>query len=290
MSRGEQFQRRDRGRSPGVRYGPASRLRLAVFVAVAVVMLQGVSAQADFTGAPGLLITGSVGYDAPDVFGSPAVSGNFSKTVGGSTAMSTFNATSVTSGVNPQSGELTLIDEGFSMSSNVSGTYESEITALAFDLSMNFSNSAALPYIVTVGLAFSNSANADGADAYADSEFTLDDPGDEIFFTQLISDTVNGDEVAGDPTDPVTFGAPLSESGSTSFDILLAAGTGSSSLVGEYVLNGGVYDDPGLFGSTFSASLTILDVQAVPVPGAALLGVIGLGYAGRLLRRRKDLS
>jgi len=116
--------------------------------------------------------------------------------------------------------------------------------------------------------------NADGGDAYSDSELTLHHklPGDidfsEIFFSQLISDTSFGDVVGGVPG---LFGESLTESGSQLFNYMLAPGE-QVDLIMSWTLFGGVYHpDGGLAEANLTADLTL-----VPLPGSLLFMVSGM--------------
>lgn len=265
--------------------GATSKLRLAVFVAVAVVMLQGVDAQASFSGFSDLTIEGDVTFDTDSLWvdGSPVISGSFSKTVGGSTTSSAFNDTGVTSGDNPQSGVLTGIGDGFGIVTNASGPDGAEIDVLGLDLTMYLDNSSADSFWVTIGLDFSNSIDADGDDGYISSEFTLEDPDGEIFFTDLTSDTYYGDMQDGG--DLGTYGALVSDSGILSWDILLGPGE-DLLLEGFFSMSAGAFDTASYIGN-FNANLTVTGVTLVtdaiiPVPGALLLGSIGVACVGCL--------
>jgi hypothetical protein len=263
-------------------YSVTSKLRLAVFLAATVVMLQGVDARADFAGFSGLDITGSVDYNTGNAYadGTSSIGGSFSTTEGGAITTSTFSNSGVT-GANPLSGTLSSVGDGFGISAaSAAGSYqsaESESGVGIMELLLDIDNtSASTTYLVTLGLAWDNSANSSGSDAYLDSEFTLDDPTGEIFFTNLVSDTRK-------------TGGLMADSGTESFTISLDPGD-TWLFVGELDMEGGAYLAGSTYAGSFSGALTVTDVEAVvvPVPGALLLGSIGLGYAGCLLRRRKD--
>ena len=211
------------------------------------------------------------------VVDAPALlSGSFSKTVGGSTATSFLNQNGLTSGPNPQVGTLTHIGDGFGIAANASGPHVTEIDFLAFDLTLNLDNGSAETYQVTIVTDFSNSVDATGGDAFASSEFTLDDAGGEFFFTDLTSDTLYGDEKNG--VDLPTSGALVEDSGTPSWVITLGPNE-SFSVFGEYVLKAGAFSSD--FTADFSAALTVLTV--VPEPTTILL----LSVGGFFLLRKK---
>ena len=171
--------------------------------------------------------------------------------------------------------------DDFGISASAAGSYtspESESGVGITELLLNINNTSAVgtTYLVTLGLAWDNSANSSGSDAYVESEFTLDDPTGEIFFTDLVSDTLK-------------TGGLMTDTGTDSFTISLDPGD-TWLFEGELDMVGGAYLAGSTYAGSFSGALTVTDVEAVvvPVPGALLLGSIGLGYAGCLLRRRKD--
>lgn len=273
--------------------GVTSKLHLAMFLVAAVVMLQGVDAQADFTSD--VTITGSVEYylDLPDFpyADNATIGGSFSTTEGGVPTTSIFDGTGVT-GVNPLPGTLTALLDGFAMTAGAAGNSTSGDSefGLGLDLLLDITNnSATTDYWITFDLAFSNSVTSlpgpdtsPIADAYADTVFSLfDSDYNEIFFTDLTSDGTIGNMENG--VDTGSYGGILTDSGTFSFGILLGPGL-STSYEGYLTMDGGAYASS--YEADFSADLTVTNV--VPVPGAVLLGSIGLGFAGCLLRRFKD--
>lgn len=257
-----------------------SKLRLALFVAAALIILQGAEVQADFAGLSGLTVTGGVTFDTPSLWidGAPTISGNFSKTVGGSTDSSGFDRNGVLTG-DPvsQAATLTHSGDGFSMAASVSGFETSEIDVLGLDLIINLSNSSTVSHLVTIGLNFSNAVDADGIDAYADSSLTLDDPADEIFFTDLTSDTLYGD-VRND-NDLGTFGNIVSHSGTRSWDITLDPGQ-SIALIGAFSMSAGAFPTVSSFAGEFNAQFTV-----VPEPSTILL--LGIGCLPLIRRKNR---
>ena len=277
MSRPIPFPRKSRGKIAGATRCITPKLRLSLYLTAAVVMLQPVGAQADFASFTDLDITGNVTLVSgfPQVVGSPTVSGSFSKTVGGSTDSSFFDHTGVTSGPNPQAGALTHIGDGFGIVANASGSLGSEVD-LAFDLTLNLANSSAQSHEITVILDFFNSVDSSGADAFAESQFTLDDPV-EFFFTDLTSDTFFGDEKNG--VDLGTFGELVSDSGTPSWDIVLGP-SASLLITGAYDLSAGAFASD--FSSNFRAELTV-----IPEPSTILLLSLG-GFS--LLRKKRRIK
>ena len=275
------FQSKGRSKMSGGTCCVTSKLRLTLFLAVAIVVLQGVDAQA-VPFSSDLTISGFVEYDTgfaladnTDTFG-----GSFSTTEGGGTSTISFGESGVT-GDNPLFGTLTDIGDGFGMTAGSTGEPVSEF-GIGLDLWLDITNtSATTDYWITFELDFSNFVDSVGSDVYVDSEFTLFDPVDEIFFTDLVTDTLEGNEVGGVPTGG--YGGPLADSGIFTFTMF--AGPGDSLFLdGALTIEGGAYGCH--YVSDFSADITVVDV--VPVPGALLLGSIGLGYAGCLLRRFKS--
>lgn len=262
--------------------GATSKFRLAVLLAVAVVMLQGIDAQANFAGISGLSVNGDVTFDSGslDIVGTPTIAGEFWKTVAGSTDSSSFDQSGVTGG-DPvsQAGTLTQSGDGFGIDATVSGSDTSEVYPLGLDITMDLSNTSAISQLITIHLDFSNSVDADGIDAYADSSFFLEKDEIEFFFTDLTSDTLYGDIENG--SDLITYGALLSDSGNLSWDITLDPGQ-SMSLFGAFSLYAGAYDDPSNFTGDFSAELT---VSVIPEPSSILLASIGCFSI--LMKKRK---
>ncbi|MDD5327068.1 MAG: PEP-CTERM sorting domain-containing protein [Phycisphaerae bacterium] len=267
-----------------------SKLFLAMFLVFAVVTLQGVDALAVFS--PDISITGNVEYDTgfADSYRA-SLTGGFSKTAGGAVTNSTFNVAAVTGG-NPLAGTLTSIGDGFGFSANGAGNLtvndESEFAA-GFDMMLNITNnSLTFPYWITFNLNFSNSVTSSGADTYTSSEFTLDDPTGEIFFTDLLSDAANGNEVGG--VSVGGYGGNLNDSGTPSFTKLLGPGE-TWFYDGAFTMEGGAYENPSSCSGGFSANFTVTDVtQVVPEPATAILISIGAACANRMRRRRGPRS
>ena len=242
-------------------------------------------------------ITGSVEFDTAfsTLTGSTIQGGTQGSIIGGVTTTTTITGTSV-SGSNPLGGSLTDIGDGIFSTFNMLGINGDE-GDLFNDFSLNLTNNSATDqYRVSFELDFLNFADADGTDAFVDSQFSLFNGGTEIFFTDFISDTFFGDhENSG--LDRGTFGATLSDSGVRFFDFLLDP-LASINLTAKNELKGGGFTFDALFNGSLESSLTVSGVEnltippeppeppaAVPVPAAAwLFGSVllaGLGFRRR---------
>ena len=293
MIRPTHFQFEGQRNTSGTTCSDTRKLRLAVFLSIAVVMLQGVAAQGDITSWIGFDSTYSYyDYSDSDGYDTISYSGSFSSTAGGVTTTSTFDKDAdgsyapVISGANPLSATLTDIGDGLGLTANVAGEGDTEfLVGIDFAVEISGTSTATFEFL------FTNTVDADGDNAYVDSEFTLfEDPdgvgigdtGPEIFFTDLISDTLYGDELNGGSTG--TSGDLLTDSGLFSHTVTLLPGE-TKWLVGSLTMEGGDFVTGG---ESYMGAFTG-ELRLVPVPGAALLGALGLGYAGYFLRRHKGL-
>jgi hypothetical protein len=159
-------------------------------------------------------------------------------------------------------------------------------------------NSATNTYKILFNIAFNHAVNAGGANAYAFSEFTVRNPagGADLFFTQLMSDTLNLTNNSKNGVATNTLGGALNDAGPATFAITLAPGALVSFDPTQHdlfwTLSGGAFTDPG---STASASLdAFLSIAAIenlttppnPVPAPATLLLVVLGAAAMRLVRR----
>ena len=236
-----------------------------------------------------LALTGSITYDTGNSFSDPGAShsGTTSLTLGGATSSTTF-ANGTPTGANPLQGTLTDTGDGFGVAGTASASWPgSQAEFLAgVDLLLNLTNSSAIhTYDVTIGITFDNRVDASGPDAYADSAFTIDQDTVEVFFTDITSDTVNGDELNG--VDQGTSGAVMSDIGTDSLTVAL--GPGASVVIdGAWTLEGGVFASGSSCSGDFTGAVTIDGV--VPEPGTAALLAIGCAGLARVARRRKKRS
>jgi hypothetical protein len=240
-----------------------------------------------------LFITADTSFDTgyASVSGGATQSGNFSVKVGGVSSISTFSGTTV-SGANPLSGTLTDFGDGVGSSVQAGAFAGGDLFGMGNNTNLNLKNvSTTDTYKVTFKVAFANMVNASGADAYVHSEFDVRDPGNvELFFTDVTSDTVFGNQKNGVPGGP---GGIVSDTGNFFFDVTidpsqLLTYTSMSTLFN----NSGVYSSTGNASADFSAFLSVDSVTdltrqppAVPEPGTMALLCVGL--FGIVVTRRR---
>jgi len=169
-------------------------------------------------------VTFDTGASVPTT-GNANQSADMTRVIGGtSSSSSVINVTP--SGGNPYGGGLTNYGDGIGVNALASSTAGalSEVGGFVFDFSFSLQNNSLLDtHKVFFELDFSNFANAEGADAFVDSEINLfDSLNNEMFFSDLTSDSKIGDEKNG--VGLSSFGATLLDNGKFLFDITLAAG------------------------------------------------------------------
>jgi hypothetical protein len=150
-------------------------------------------------------------------------------------------------------------------------------------------NKSPVDQVFTVERAIDFRVDADGPVAEAGVRVQVSDifPPSSLDFDDHIARSLTippGDYLNG----PLgTEGANLQGSDSETCDLIVPAGGDTLYYRADCWAEG---DAPSSsFFTSFSVEFTVTDVQAVPVPGAVLLGSIGLGFGGWKLRRRKEL-
>ena len=278
------------GRRP-VRTRPAGPRRLHALALGALFLGAAASAHA-VPFSSDISITGSLAFDDATAFvgGDGTHSGSLTATQGGSDTTTTYDDTSVSSGINPLAGMLTDIGDGFSFrGSGSASTVFGEIFG-GVDLAVEMANtSVSDSYEVVLGVDFFHSVDAGGADAYIESVFDLFDrgsPGSEMF-TDIVSDTFFGDERNLVPLG--TFGAEVTDSDTLGLTYQLDPGD-VLELAGFYTLEG-LFPESGTIAGSYDFGFEILDVSRlsapppdVPLPGTVFLlgaGLLGLAGAAR---------
>ena len=213
--------------------------------------------------AQALVVDATTTFD--DVFSFGPTSGSFSLTSGGVTTSETYSGSTATA--NPLTGPLTQNFDGTGFDGSASATDQEFL--IGFDTIITVFNDEAVVKEVKFRLDYSNMVNADGDDAFAGSNLFLFDninPGD-IFFSDLTSDTLNGDLIGTDLTGG--SGEMLSQSGAEVFSYMLNPGD-TLELNMIWTLEGGDFAS-GLAEAELSANLTL-----VPLPGTLLLMLSGM--------------
>jgi len=248
--------------------------------------------------ASDLAVTGSMTFDVGfadpasavsspyAISGTGAESGAMVVTTGGTAGTSAYSGFSVT-GSNPRAATLTDLGDGIAISGTTasatdSGTFAVGIgspTVPTWMSLMVHNNSSTVGYHLTFAFGIDNAVNSGGSDAFAHSQFSLSDNAGEFEFSDLTSDTVNGNVNDGVPGG---FGGLVSDSQSGTFFYDVLPG-GDLNLHGFWTLEGGSFAAGGSAGSSFGAFVNLTDVaplgtNGVPLPGT--LALVGIGLAG----------
>ena len=239
---------------------------------------------------PNISITGSADLDTGNTgsFDQADIGGTMFIVSGGTTTTSTYSDTGSGSptvvGSDPLSGTLTDTGDGFGATGSATATGNAADDGEFFaglDIVMTIANTHATDiFQVTIVTTFTNEVDSSGADAYVDSEFTLDrrllpapPPGTEEFFTQLVTDTVNGNEVGGNPVSGL--GGPLTDSGTDTLVLTLNPGD-TYVIEGDWTMDGGAFwdsPDSSLAGlDFFGVTLTVTDVRNISNPDVSITG------------------
>jgi hypothetical protein len=249
-------------------------------------------------------IQGSVEFDT----GSALVTGNVTQTgdmeviSGGVGTTNGYNNTAVPAGDNPLTGNITDIGDGVGGTGTVSAQDESE-SKVGLDMLFNISNTSLTDsYKITFKVDLTkNSVDADGDNAFAESEFTVNDAGGEVFVSHLVSDTLYGDEKYLEEGGVVLIddslapgGAELSQNNHVYlFDLVIDPGL-AAIITAEWTGESEVVVVGGSANVMFDGFISVYDVEnlsspnPVPEPGTYLLiglGLLGVGLMGRGRRK-----
>lgn len=203
-------------------------------------------------------VNSSAGFNASQ-------SGEISVRGGGADTTSSFIGVGIDQ--NPLNGNATITGDGSALRFAMGGGHNGDIAqndGLFGDLYLNFSNNNLLAYKarIAVDIAYS-SVFASGPDAFVKFDFSLqDNAANELFYSSLMRDTVNGDSDAA--------------SASNIVEILLNPGD-SFVFHGSQKAYGGAFAERSNYSGIVSARLQVLDFTAIPEPSSLLLAGLGLG-------------
>jgi len=226
-------------------------------------------------------IQGSITFDDENstMFGTTQ-SGTLSSTLNGSSEISEIDGVTV-SGDLSLTGALTNLNDGFGQTFIMSGDNNGDEGELYSDYEFDITNTSTTDtFQLLFEIRYENLVDADGVDSYADAKTTLDHGSDEIFFTDLTSDTFFGDKENG--INLSSFGESLSHSGLQLIEFTIDP-LETIIFDGVSELEGGVFDGVSSFMGSLSSFVSIVEVNnltnpatSVPAPSALILLALGM--------------
>lgn len=238
-----------------------------------------------------LAVTGAISFDTTNSFAADADStGAFSTIVGGVRGSSLYTD-GAADAPNPRSATFTHLGDGFALNGvgNAAGADSAMVAGVDFLLTLVNTSSAAT-YTVHLEMVFDHRVDSDGSDAFANSEFTIDEGGAEVAFTDLTSDTVFGDELGG--ADLGTAGEEVIDDGTRVLTAILTPGA-SIAYDGAWTGEAESFEPDSSSLLDFSGSFRITSVESdqpqavIPLPASLPLALGGLALLAGVARRRR---
>lgn len=182
-------------------------------------------------------------------------SGTISQTIGGADTVSTFANGLVTTGANPLVDYPTDTGDGVAIPYLIASKTGIATNRAGNDIQINLVNpSATDTYHVVLVVDYVNHVYTWGPNAYVHSEFTIDQDGSEIFFSDIESDVVYGDKLNG--VQKASFGGNIIDSGQSLMEISIAPGA-TVIIYGEYTTKAESLDTSSGANGYFSGSVTV---------------------------------